>query len=138
MYDNIMLDLETMGTAPGCAILSIGAVAFDMDHNPEIHPHYFHEYINRTDVAEHGLVDDSATAAWWQDQIRAAQGDHTEFAPIMAAKSKNKLFDVLFDFNTWIAHRTTGWKNVRIWGNGADFDSPILAAAFRTLDGTPP
>ena len=26
---DIMLDLETLGTGPGCAIVSIGAVAFD-------------------------------------------------------------------------------------------------------------
>jgi hypothetical protein len=26
---DVMLDLETLGTVPGCVILSIGAVAFD-------------------------------------------------------------------------------------------------------------
>ena len=31
VFHDVMIDLETLGTTPGCVILSIGAVPFDRD-----------------------------------------------------------------------------------------------------------
>jgi hypothetical protein len=137
MFTDISIDLETLGTAPGSVILSIGAIAFNADDpsHRSLPPclHRFDRAINLNSAVRAGLTIDPNTVIWWLTQSEAArramvsrQGDA---APIDA---------VLFAFQTFIEHYTVGAEHVRIWGNGSDFDNVLLAVAYAKVNMTPP
>jgi hypothetical protein len=116
-----MIDLETLGTVPGCAILSIGAVAFDEFGVAE---EGFYAVVNipRWDCAGltgDGLIKDKATIAWWKSQSEEARA-------VLTAPG-GTLRQALDKFKHWLAN----YDSPRVWGNGADFDNPILAVAAR-------
>src|SRR4051812_3766510 len=63
---DIMIDLETLGTLPGSVILSIGAVAFD---ELSVAPGAgFYKVISTISCESCGLTKDEATEKWWLDQ----------------------------------------------------------------------
>lgn len=120
MITNVMLDLETLGTRPGCTILSIGAVTFDRDG---IGISKFYTLIRRRSCAYAGLHEDPATIAWWRKQP-------AEAANILdLADDSVLLYDLasaLRDFDRWLFD----CDGVLMWGNGADFDNAILKEAY--------
>ena len=66
----IMVDLETLGTAPGSVILSIGAVRFDVEKG------LLDEFYVNIDVESSqrlGLTIDGDTVMWWLKQSDAAR-----------------------------------------------------------------
>lgn len=120
-----MVDLETLGTRAGCAIVSIGAVMFDEMLNqtgPE-----FYTVVSTKSCLEAGLHKDLDTLKWWAKQpiearqvLSQADGD--------AAVS---LGAGLVSFNEFIKTSTTGnFIDTTVWGNGSDFDNAILYAAY--------
>lgn len=125
MIKDGMTDLETLGTVPGCAILSIGAVRFDYKTGKLGDEFYI--VVDRQSCADAGLHEDPGTLAWWAKQSEAARrvlryaSDEEEGATPLA--------DALEQFNAWIK-KVPG---TRIWGNGADFDNPILACAYKAV-----
>lgn len=114
-----MIDLETMGTRPGDVILSIGAVMFDVNG---IHDE-FYIAIDPKDSKAQGFKAQKSTLEWWAKQVPAAQQ--------AAFGGKETIRGALDSFDVWL--RSQGYKDIRVWGNGADFDQPILTAAFNTL-----
>lgn len=128
MMRHVMLDLETLGVSPGCTILSIGAAEFDRDGLKAS----FYGVISRASCRAAGLHEDPDTKAWWLRQSPEARETLDE------ATDKNQsvsLGRVLFQFDFWLS-QVAGLddperKGVAIWGNGADFDQPILAEAYR-------
>ena len=120
---HVMLDLETMGTSPGCAIISIGAVDFGPDGaDPAKH---FHEIINMNSNVAAGLKMEPDTMSWWKSQTDAAR--EATYDPAMQNRGRD-LGLVLSTFHKWLDTPTSA---VFIWGNGADFDLPLLWTAFR-------
>lgn len=123
--NDVMLDLETLGTHPGCTILSIGAVAFD-PVTGAIGPE-FHAVVNRVSCYEFGLREQLETLAWWNEQSEEAK------TTLKAASGPGSfLIDVAlrkFSFFLREVESNIG-SGIRVWGNGADFDQPILAAAY--------
>lgn len=118
--DDIMLDLETMGTAPNSAIIAIGAVAFDLRHG--VLGEEFYEVIQLESAVESGGVIDPSTVLWWMKQGDAARA---EFA--IAGYRHN---ESLLSFSAWVNY-VSSFEKAKIWGNGADFDNVILASAYR-------
>ena len=116
---NIMLDLETLGTKPGCVILSIAAVPFNMPY--DVDP--FYRKISIKSAEDIGMVTDPVTMAWWGKQGDAARDE--AFSGIEDVKL------VLADFADYISVMPSAPK---IWGNGSDFDNPILAAAYQLCE----
>ena len=124
---NIMLDLETMGTEPGCAIVAIGAVKFDSANG--VYPDGFYKNVSLKSCMQKGLSVDGDTIMWWlkqDDAARKALIDHTE--PIRTA---------LLYFSEWANKDPDPKAPVRsvdpytkLWGCGPDFDNAILKAAF--------
>ncbi len=130
---HVMLDLETWGTVPGCAIRSIGAVVFD--------PHGTGNelrdckasrdltfYLNITDDSNElfGLRREDSTVAWWASQSEAAK------SALMA--NQVSLNGALADFTEW-------WRShnvVLLWSHGASFDVPVLAVAYHLGGLKPP
>lgn len=114
---NVMLDLETLGTAPGCKVISIGAVVFTAAGVSDTER--FSAVISRH-LQPPLLVEDPETVAWWGRQSAEAQA--RLFGPSAPVAPMAK---VLADFATWIP------SGALVWGNGADFDQPLLSAAYR-------
>jgi hypothetical protein len=121
---DVMLDLETLGTRPGCAILSIGAVMFDVDSG-QLGPE-FYEVVNRKSCAKHGLLEDQSTLDWW-----SKQSDEARKVLIDADSSQQGLGGALIAFTGYLGK--FGKRDLRVWGNGADFDQPIINECFVKL-----
>lgn len=117
MINNLMVDLETLGRRAGCKVLSIGAVEFGpMGLGKEF-------YIALNLEQQTQLHVDSDTEAWWAKQSAEARRVFTEpktsFVPGMNA------------FEDWLIMVSSAkLRNVRMWGNGSDFDCAILHAAY--------
>lgn len=120
---HIMVDLETLGTVPGCTILSIGAVFFDKDQGLG---EEFYRVISRVDCALIGLEEDPSTINWWDRQSAEARTVLIE----AALDGQSSMGQVLTDFTAYIKRDT----KVKVWGNGADFDNAILAVAYRAVN----
>lgn len=118
-----MIDIETLGTAPGCAILSIGAVMF----GPAGLGEEFYAPILLESCTAAGLTIDPRTLAWWMKQGDAARAaafrDDAEALAI-----------VLYRFTCWFTEH--GAKQP--WCHGATFDVPLLEAAYKVCGMAPP
>jgi exodeoxyribonuclease VIII len=117
--NDIMLDLETMGTGPSAAIIAIGAVAFDLEAGTL--GERFYEVVDLASSVAQGGVMDAATVLWWLGQSEEARDALR--APGMP------LPDALLQFSRWMG-LNANLKEVRIWGNGAAFDNVVLASAY--------
>lgn len=116
----LMIDLETYGTRAGCSLVSIGAVFFDEQTGQLGHELY--TVVNRQSCREHGLFEDEGTIAWWSKQSAAArvafdQSTEGEGADLPVALQELSEFVKLE-------------SGVLVYGNGNDFDKPILTAAY--------
>lgn len=123
---DIMLDLETFGTEPGCVIRSIGAVIFDPFEDPLSNSDAFTFYCNVDEASQLslGLTKDPSTVAWWERQSEEAQASLLE--------NQLPVHEAIAKFNQWA--RQFSYR--KIWAQGANFDPGILEAVFKKL-GTP-
>ena len=108
---HVMIDLETLGTSPGCAIVSIGACSFSREGIDKV-------LYERIDVSDTRMRIDPGTSCWWMRQSDAARSVFNPGGFHAPA--------VLTIFSDWF-HAVAGEQ---IWGHGASFDAPILAAAY--------
>lgn len=118
--DDVMLDLETMGTGPQAAIIAIGAVEFDISTRQI--GERFYAVIDLESAVACGGIMDASTVLWWLRQSDAARGAF--------ARDGEHIGVVLQRFSDWMADRGPR-DDVRVWGNGAAFDNVILASAYR-------
>lgn len=126
---DVMLDLETWGTRPGCAIRSIGACVFDRKDAPPRRGAMATFYANVTDesCAKLGLIVEPSTKQWWDSPSNRAASAHL-------LKDQISLEAAVFSFYEWFVKQ--GGKYV--WCHGATFDVPIIEAASMTLGLPPP
>lgn len=117
-YTDIMIDHETLGTSPDSAIISIGAVRFNLDSN-EIDDTAFYASISVDSNLAAGRKIDESTLLWWMKQSPEAQKVFHE--------PKMSLEAALTEFLDWFGPTD---KDVRVWSNGADFDIPQLVNAM--------
>lgn len=112
---NVMLDIETFGTLPGSVIRSIGAVTFDLAGKVG---ETFYVNIDKQSCLDAGLVVDPKTEEWWSQQSPAAR-QSLEVDP-------KPLHTALLNFRTWFLARNAPF----VWSQGANFDPPLLEAAY--------
>lgn len=117
LLPHVMTDLETIGTRAGCTILSIGAVCFSHTGLGA----EFYTVISRQSCKLSGLYEDRGTLAWWSRQSEQAREVLTDDKAI-------PLTDALEGFSQFVFANTTPGR--RMWGNGADFDLPILGHVY--------
>ena len=111
--NNVMLDLETMGTGVNAAIIAIGAVRFGAGEITD----EFYAVVDLASAVDAGLEIDAATVLWWMKQSDAARQQFERAGvPLRVA---------LEQFAEWIG------ENAEVWGNGASFDNAILSNAYR-------
>lgn len=120
---HVMLDLETTGTTPGCGILSIGAAEFSPAPGPDARFHAAD--ISRASCLRAGLVEDRATLAWWANQVDSLILHRCE------GENGMPIGDALHQLAFWLMQVSPLAKDLLVYGNGADFDLPILAEAYR-------
>lgn len=127
--NNLMVDLETLGKTPGCVVLSIGAVAFD---NSGLSQERFYEEININSSKTSGqLFTDQSTLDWWSKQSGEAKALLSR-----CGTGGLELDNALLKFSRFMF--TECDKDLKIWGNGASFDEPILSEAYKSIGLTPP
>jgi len=116
-YTDIMLDLETMGKQSNSALVSIGAVEFNLETGET--GREFYKVVDLQSCLDIGLKVQASTIYWWLQQTEAARKRICE-------KSED-IQSVLVAFNTWMLDCV---DNVKIWGNGARFDIGLLEDAY--------
>lgn len=120
----VMLDLETLGRDPGCAIISLGAVKFTTDGPTGDE---FYRSISAESCEQHGLTIEAGTLQWWLDQDAEAR---------KVLKGGDALEEVLFEFREWYAGRGAGSgpSGTELWACAPTFDCTILRAAYDATD----
>jgi exodeoxyribonuclease VIII len=127
MLKHIMLDLETWGVTPYSTIIMIGACVFD--------PYAFESdgiIEDRFEVAvdpasSQGLLRaDAEVVLWWMDAERDAA------RMFWLSKPKLSLYEALDGFTDWLRSHSASAQctDVRVWGNGSDFDNTLLRQAY--------
>ena len=111
-----MVDLETLGTKPGSALLSLGAVMFDESGVGA----RFYAVLGTGPQFTHGATVSDSTAAWWERQSAEAREVLTAAGAAQDTEAQLRRF-----FAWW---REQGAKY--IWGRGANFDPPLLGATL--------
>lgn len=125
--NHVMIDLETLGTTADAVIMSIGAVKFD-PHSSDLDDDVgFYASISVESNLEKRRRIDEDTLIWWLGQEPAAQAVFRE--------PKQTLGNALESLSDWVGPSP---DDIFIWSNGADFDIPMLAHAFRSFDWIPP
>jgi len=113
---HLMLDLETGGTSPGCAIFAIGAAVFN-PYKIEQPIHTFYEEINHSSCTEIGLRFERDTMRWWANK---------------APNGNTHIQTACQNFLHWL-HTTTHNTQEHIcahWANSPSFDFSILKYVF--------
>lgn len=125
-----MVDIETLGTEPGAAIVSIGVRHFSPKTKLLGHSLYLR-------VKPEGEMD-AGTLAFWLKQEEDARKEVV--AAIEEGYSLKRALHTLSEFmlkNSWL-DSPVDRKQIRLWGNGATFDNVLLDAAYRQVGQTPP
>lgn len=114
---DLMIDIETLGLSPGCAIKQIGSCLFDKDTGNINEPKIIHININSN--FNYGLRTDRSTMEWWSRQNEQAKRLFKEKG--VALSLALKTFSKSYDF-----------ENIdTFWSHGSTFDFPILHEAYR-------
>ncbi len=113
---HIMLDLETLGTRPGCIVLSAALVRFSDEAATTLN-------FSVPDQELLGLERDANTEAWWRDQKPEAWE--------AATVNPTPLAGALDYLTTWIDWASEADGDAIIWCHGATFDAPILGELHR-------
>ena len=111
--ENVMVDLETLGTSSNSVILSIGAVEFDKTGLGR----EFYVVVDPQSCVDAGLKIDVPTVLWWMKQSDEAREAFDQ-------PDRVSLECALARFGGWFPHNAT------LWGNGAAFDNVVLANAY--------
>lgn len=122
-YKHVMIDLETLGKKAGCVIASIGAVRFDpragVQSSEKLLEDSFKRVIALPESIEQGFHVDGSTIEWWMNQSKEAQ-----LSTFGMDLKKHRPDTAVADLKGWFD------RDDFIWGNGANFDIPILEAYF--------
>lgn len=118
---NFMIDLETLSTRNTAAILTIGIVPFtdSGEIDSSAYPHFYEKiYPHAYNTAIYHV--DANTVKWWSNQDPAVKADtFSGTQSLQSALGKLKSYFEQFE----------GFAKI-VWGNGADFDVPILTHAL--------
>ncbi len=112
--NNVMVDLETMGSSPGCAIVSIGAVEFD-PASGALGKEFYAVTSLKSSLAI-GLTVSADTIMWWLNQSREARA--------AIALNPTHICDAMVSFGLYLN------PEAKLWSHGASFDLPVLKAAY--------
>lgn len=117
---DLMIDLETLGTAQDCVVLSIGGCFFDIPTQQLGLRFYGALQIQDQLNAKRTVTED--TIKWWMKQSpEARQVFETEGLPVIKA---------LTEISAVIKKECPDKRKLKVWGNGSTFDISILENLF--------
>jgi hypothetical protein len=119
-WDDLMIDTETMGLPPDGALMSIGAVFFNLE-TQTLGPTFLRT-INLATAVRDGATLNPGTIIWW-----LGQSDEARKAVRFSAED---IRTTLADFSEFIAEHSRP-QDVRTWGNSASFDLTIIGTAYQ-------
>jgi exodeoxyribonuclease VIII len=112
-----MIDLETVSVKDNAAIISIGAVEFDIEEQRLLEEYY--QNVELSSCLRLGLNREQGSIDWWaKDENKAARNELTRDAI--------HIRDALIKFTNWCGDE----NNVAPWSNGATFDLVIMKQAY--------
>lgn len=117
--NDVMLDLETLGTGPNSVIISVGACFFDK----ELIGDSLYLALDRDEQIGRGREVSAETVTWWNQQSLAARE--------VFAESQMGVNMFLQTFSEWLLSHAQYPDDIKMWGNGSDFDNAILADLYR-------
>lgn len=134
-FRDIMFDIETLGTGPNAAILSIGACAFNPATGEVNDVDTFYWRVDLAKSRSPGDID-ASTVAWWMQQSDAAR--KAAFTGIASP-----LHDVLESFWSWACrfshhNRPELDDTLNVWCNPPTFDEVIVKEACKRSGKTYP
>jgi len=115
-----MVDIETMGNKSRSAIISIGAVNFDMITGETGRRFYCN--VSLQSCLDAGLIVNADTILWWMQQ--------SEDARMSLIGNNISLKTALINFHNWLAECPEKYE---IWGNGSRFDLGLLDDAYNSI-----
>ena len=121
--NDVMVDIETLGTKPGSVILTIGAIKFDRSTPvPDLGKmDTFYRRIRTNSCIKIGMTSDRGTELWWSKQDPEIQYE------ALVAPDRVSIKRALKDFTEWFG------DCAHIWSHGDDFDCVLMESAYRLL-----
>lgn len=121
-YTDVMLDIETLGTFPGVAIMEIGAVLFNVNTGEISEKYVFQSTLNSQTQIDNGFKYNLNTIKWWEKEnptlFKKLRGSTTNYVKVGK------------EFQKWY-RSLPNYVDLRIWGNSARFDIGILEGFYR-------
>ena len=114
---HIMLDIETLGTEPGSAILTIGLAHFDPARGVIVDSTEFRCTQASQEALERAI--DPATVKWWGQQSQEAQDRLTE-PPLY-----DDVGEMLKDVWSWMNGVCASQWDLAVWAKGPGFDQVL-------------
>jgi len=124
---DVMIDIETLGQGSNAPIVAIAACFFNLETGKV--QDTFHEVISLKSNMKFGLIPDADTTIWWMNQTDEARAifDSKQYPSVDLDLALENLNDFL------TTHCTVKPRvNLKMWGNGSDFDNVILWNALKT------
>lgn len=131
-FNDLMLDIETMGTKSFSAIVSIAAVPFNLQTG-EVSDKFFYQIVDLQSCLDLNLRINAETLYWWMsEKITQEARNH------ISDKSHRKpLKEVLELFARFYAENMAT-SNASAWGNSAKFDLGIMENCYNVARLSPP
>lgn len=126
-YTDVMLDIETMGTAPTAPVVTIGLVYFNMEDHEEDADYkaYDRSFYARLDPdTQINRQYDFDTIKWWMDQNVMARAEITE-KPLLDTREVLRGLEIFIGDN----------PEQRLWANSPSFDCNIMWSLYESLGG---
>lgn len=123
----VMVDIETMDTAPSASILALGACLFApsaKDDEQTLRAQSFDATISLKSNMALGRTINADTVMWWLTQSKEAQKGLYEGTIL-------NLANALITFRQWIERQSP--RPCRIWAKDPDFDITILNHAYAMI-----
>jgi len=123
---DIMIDLETLDTSSDSVILTIGAIKFNRNLkkiDKIINCNTFYRRINIASCLKVGLSISKETEKFWNNQTKEVRYEAID------CKDRIGLYEALTEFSNWV-----GRSSAKIWCQGNNFDSVILANAYKACN----
>lgn len=111
---NVMIDIETLGTKPGCVVLSIAAVRFDIKTGQDLDKIKIN--VDLESCLKIGLKVEADTFKWWMNE------DRNIFSDLL--KNTVSINHALRRLNNFLRY------DDYVWGNSARFDFGILSHVY--------
>jgi hypothetical protein len=121
MYNEVMIDIETLSTKNNALILTIGAIKFSREKDIESlkDTDNFYKRIDIKSCKKLNMDIDNDTVQWWNKQSKDVRYEAIE------NKDRQDIKDVLLELTNFI-------KDCKyVWANSPNFDCVILENAYR-------